>query len=51
MSRTVLREDLIGSHDFHGSKYYKEWLEQDLSNHFIAEIVPFFGEVMKESTA
>ncbi|WP_246309632.1 cysteine protease StiP family protein [Paenibacillus alginolyticus] len=49
MSRTVLREDLIGPHDFHGSKYYKEWLDQDLSNHFIAEIVPFFGEVVTEA--
>ncbi|MDF2646220.1 MAG: hypothetical protein K0Q73_2025 [Paenibacillus sp.] len=49
MSRTVLREDLIGPHDFHGSKYYKEWLDQDLSNHFIAEIVPFFGGVVKEA--
>ncbi|MCY9668924.1 cysteine protease StiP family protein [Paenibacillus alginolyticus] len=49
MSRTVLREDLIGPHDFHGSKYYKEWLDQDLSNHFIVEIVPFFGEVVTEA--
>ena len=37
MSRTVLREDLIGPHDFHGSKYYREWLEQDHSNHFIRD--------------
>jgi hypothetical protein len=49
MSRTVLREDLIGPNDFHGSKYYKEWLDQDLSNHFIAEIVPFFGEIVREA--
>lgn len=45
MSRTVLREDLIGPYDFHGSKFYKEWLDQDLSNHFIAEITPFFREI------
>ncbi|OPH60438.1 hypothetical protein BC351_18265 [Paenibacillus ferrarius] len=49
MSRTVLRDDLIGPSDFHGSKYYKEWLDQDLSNHFIAAITPFFGEVQEEA--
>ncbi|TXK84797.1 cysteine protease StiP family protein [Paenibacillus sp. N3.4] len=49
MSRTVLRDDLIGPFDFHGAKYYKEWLEQDLSNHFIAEIVPFFPGIANEA--
>ncbi|WP_246294008.1 cysteine protease StiP family protein [Paenibacillus planticolens] len=49
MSRTVMREDLIGPHDFHGSKFYKEWLEQDLSNHFISAIVPFFSEIAREA--
>lgn len=51
MSRTVLRDDLIGSHDFHGSKYYKEWLKHDQSNHFIETIVPFFKKVTKEAEA
>lgn len=49
MSRTVLRNDLIGPYDFHGSKYYEEWLEQDLSNHFISAITPFFGEIVSEA--
>lgn len=45
MSRTVLRDDLIGPTDFHGSKYYKEWLEHDQSTHFIEAIVPNFSGV------
>ncbi|NOU63442.1 hypothetical protein GC096_05200 [Paenibacillus sp. LMG 31461] len=49
MSRTVLRDDLIGPHDFHGSKYYKDWLDHDQSNHFIESIVPFFNKVTKEA--
>ncbi|NQX62270.1 cysteine protease StiP family protein [Paenibacillus qinlingensis] len=49
MSRTVLRDDLIGPYDFHGSKYYKEWLDHDQSNHFIEAIVPFFKKVTKEA--
>ncbi|CAH1209764.1 Cysteine protease StiP [Paenibacillus allorhizoplanae] len=49
LSRTVLRDDLIGPHDFHGSKYYKEWLDHDQSNHFIESIVPFFNKVNKEA--
>ncbi|MDD9271227.1 cysteine protease StiP family protein [Paenibacillus sp. GCM10023248] len=49
MSRTVLRDDLIGPYDFHGSKFYEEWLEQDLSNHFIAAITPFFGDIFAQA--
>ncbi len=51
MSRTVLRDDLIGPHDFHGSKYYKEWLDHDQSNHFIETIVPYFSKVTKDAQA
>lgn len=51
MSRTVLRDDLIGPHDFHGSKYYSEWLDQDQSTHFINTIVPYFSEVTKGAQA
>ncbi len=35
VSRTVLRDDLIGKDDFHGAKYYKELKEFDLSNEYI----------------
>ncbi|MDR6554132.1 cysteine protease StiP family protein [Paenibacillus qinlingensis] len=51
MSRTVLRDDLIGPTDFHGSKYYKEWLEHDQSTHFIETIVPYFSQVSEEAQA
>lgn len=51
MSRTVLRDDLIGPDDFHGSKYYKDWLEHDVSNHFIETIVPYFSGVTEEAQA
>ena len=48
MSRTVLREDLIGPDDFHGAKFYKEWLETDVSNAFIEAICPHFASVAQE---
>ncbi|NHN29461.1 cysteine protease StiP family protein [Paenibacillus agricola] len=45
MSRTVLRDDLIGPEDFHGAKFYKEWLSKDLSNVFIDQISDHFKQV------
>ncbi len=45
MSRTVLRADLIGQHDFHGSKFYRHWMEQDVSNLFIDRISERFAEI------
>ena len=38
ISRTFLREDIIGKEDFHGAAYYKELKEQDLSYQFIRAI-------------
>lgn len=38
ISRTVLREDMIGPEDFHGAVYYGEWRERDVSYGFIREI-------------
>ncbi len=38
ISRTVLREDLIGSHDFHGAVYYKELQAEDRTYEFIEHI-------------
>lgn len=38
ISRTVLREDLIGEGDFHGAVYYGEWRDRDVSYEFIREI-------------
>ncbi len=49
MSRTVLRADLIGPQDFHGAKFYKEWLEQDVSNLFVDRIAAHFEEVAQEA--
>jgi hypothetical protein len=46
VSRTVLRDDLVGPEDFHGAKYYKEWAEYDVSNSFIQAIVSNFPEVV-----
>lgn len=38
VSRTFLRDDIIGPADFHGALYYGELAEQDLSYQFIHEI-------------
>ncbi|NGZ74865.1 cysteine protease StiP family protein [Saccharibacillus sp. VR-M41] len=51
MSRTVLRGDLIGPDDFHGAKYYKEWLEDDVSNLFVDRVSRYFEEVREEAKA
>jgi hypothetical protein len=45
VSRTVLRDDLIGPGDFHGAKYYREWLDSDLSGVFIEAVVPYYASV------
>lgn len=42
VSRTVLREDLIGKDDFHGAKFYKELIDVDFSQFFIDEVVKEF---------
>lgn len=51
MSRTVLRDDLIGPEEFHGAKFYKEWLDTDVSNVFIAAICPYFSSVAEKAQA
>lgn len=38
ISRTFLRDDIIGENEFHGALYYEEWKEQDLSYDFIEAI-------------
>ncbi|WP_372660557.1 cysteine protease StiP family protein [Cohnella sp.] len=42
ISRTVLRDDLIGPEDFHGAKYYAEWEKDDLSNVYVDTIEQHF---------
>lgn len=48
VSRTVLRDDIIGKDDFHGAKYYKELKEFDLSNEYIDTISNEFKNVSFE---
>lgn len=45
MSRSFEREDVIGEYDFHGSKFYSEWADVDLSNFYIDTIAKYFSTV------
>jgi hypothetical protein len=54
MSRTVLRDDLIGPDEFHGAKFYEEWLPKDVSNLFVDKVSAYFRKVeplVKETAA
>jgi hypothetical protein len=44
ISRTFLRNDIIGENDFHGAVFYKEWQKDDLSNHFLDFIEGHFND-------
>ncbi|POX53739.1 phosphoribosyltransferase [Streptomyces sp. Ru71] len=45
ISRTVLRADLVGPHDFHGAKFYRELAGADVSNAFLDAVSARFPEV------
>ncbi|MGW4028179.1 phosphoribosyltransferase domain-containing protein [Streptomyces sp. NPDC004838] len=45
ISRTVLRADLVGPHDYHGGKFYRELAGADVSNDFLDTVAARFGEV------
>lgn len=47
ISRTFLRDDIIGVKDFHGALYYKEYEKEDLSYHFINNIEKLFRKEVK----
>lgn len=49
VSRTFLRDDIIGAEDFHGAVYYGELADADLSYEFIDAIERHF-ELGREST-
>jgi len=51
VSRTVLRDDIIGPDDFHGAVYYGELADSDLSYEFIDAIERHFeiDDTLKES--
>lgn len=45
ISRTVCSDAIIKPGDFHGTKFYKEWSDIDVSNHFIDVISEQFDKV------
>ncbi|MEW2624542.1 phosphoribosyltransferase [Streptomyces sp. NPDC048106] len=45
ISRTVLRADLVGPHDFHGAKFYRELAGADVSVAFLDAVAERFAEV------
>ncbi|MFH8441369.1 phosphoribosyltransferase [Streptomyces sp. NPDC018026] len=45
ISRTVLRADLVGPHDFHGAKFYRELAAADLSPDFLDAVSARFPDV------
>ncbi|MGW1789044.1 phosphoribosyltransferase [Streptomyces tubercidicus] len=58
ISRTVLRDDLVGPDDFHGAKFYRELASADLSRAFLDavsdrfdEVAPDVAEAVKELAA
>lgn len=46
ISRTVHRQDLIGTYDFHGAKCYSEWIDKDLSLYFVDSIEKEFDRTI-----
>jgi hypothetical protein len=46
ISRTVLRADLVGPHDFHGAKFYRELAGADVSNVFLDAVSAHFTDVV-----
>ncbi|MFF7638821.1 phosphoribosyltransferase domain-containing protein [Streptomyces canus] len=46
ISRTVLRADLVGPHDFHGAKFYRELAGADVSVEFLDAVAARFPEVV-----
>ncbi|MEE1668853.1 phosphoribosyltransferase [Streptomyces sp. WAC07094] len=45
ISRTVLRADLVGPHDYHGAKFYRELAGADVSVAFLDTVSACFTEV------
>ncbi|MGW2396395.1 phosphoribosyltransferase [Kitasatospora sp. NPDC001664] len=51
ISRTVLRDDLIGPDDFHGAKYYRELAGADVSAEFVDAVAARFDAVRPAAEA
>lgn len=45
ISRTFLREDIIGPQDFHGAVYYGELADRDLSRSFLTTVERQFSQI------
>ncbi|MFZ3589687.1 cysteine protease StiP family protein [Bacillus sp. DJP31] len=48
VSRTVANDLWIGPKDFHGAKYYKEWLSEDVSTFFVDTISAEFQSILSK---
>jgi hypothetical protein len=48
ISKTVVNHQMIDNCEFHGAKFYQEWLEYDYSNFFIDAISPYLLRDRKE---
>ncbi|HSP39744.1 MAG TPA: cysteine protease StiP family protein [Frankiaceae bacterium] len=48
VSRTVLRDDLIGPDDFHGAKYYRHLAADDRSRRYVDVVTAAFDDVAAE---
>jgi hypothetical protein len=51
ISRTVLRADLVGPHDYHGAKFYRELAGSDVSVAFLDAVSARFDEVADAAEA
>ncbi|WP_406168522.1 phosphoribosyltransferase [Streptomyces sp. NBC_00996] len=51
ISRTVLRADLVGEHDFHGAKFYRELAGSDVSVAFLDAVAAHFCDVTDAACA
>ncbi|WP_035849501.1 phosphoribosyltransferase [Kitasatospora azatica] len=51
VSRTVLRDDLIGPGDFHGAKHYAELAAADVSGQFLDTVAGYFAAVRQQAVA
>ncbi|MFE5211079.1 phosphoribosyltransferase [Streptomyces sp. NPDC056600] len=51
ISRTVLRSDLVGPHDYHGGKFYRELADADVSVAFLDAVSARFDEVTDAAEA
>ena len=50
VSRTVLNEEYIGKDDFHGAKFYRELITEDVSNAFVDLISSEFYTISSEAS-